>query len=155
MKVAFSIYPHCPLRHIFVKILHIKHPNCILFFQFMFFCRHLWRYFQGIILEMQKADGRWERLRSVDWPIETACCINTTLYTHPSANQPCPQTNLSPLPPKSNPILLKLNVELSNPVRGTSNNLFSNKIWLTPYSGTEKLTIPRKNMLFEKTTFQA
>lgn len=75
------------------------------------------------------AGGRWERTGSADWPIEIVKCPNTILCLHALPNHSLSSTSLSPPPPpkkkKSNPILLKLNGELTNPVRGTSNNLFS------------------------------
>lgn len=59
---------HCHyyyLQYIPAETLHIMHPTLILFLCFMLCAKHLWRYFKGIILEMQKADGRWESIHSV------------------------------------------------------------------------------------------
>lgn len=89
----------------------------------------------------QMADGKASMLRTGQWE-RPGDLIPPSVWTQQPISQGLSASlNPLPAPPKSNPILLKLNVELSNPVRGTSNNLFSKqgaqnstfKGWLTFY----------------------
>lgn len=92
LSIILCFYFH--YKYAPVVTLHIKHPDDILFLCFMLCGKHLWRYFKGIILEMQKADGRWESIHAAHWPMGMARRLNPTLCLDPAANQSGPFNQL-------------------------------------------------------------
>lgn len=103
-----------------ITVTNTEHSNFILFFRFMFCCKHMWSTGGDY---PWVTGGRWESTSSTDRPIGSAdVLIPPSIYIHQPISH-CLPNRLSP--PKSNPILPKLNRELSNPVRVTNNNLFS------------------------------
>lgn len=124
------------VAYIFLSVFHKSKINkgvriCTMSTEIEFYCSDLCSVVNSCTLEDYPWDigGRWESTHSLNWPIGEAHWSNTTLYLHPLTNHWTESHSLptSLSPKKSNPILLKLNGELTNPVRGTGNNLFS--IW--------------------------